>query len=277
VFFLPAYAVAAVWIALGISRLVEWAKARFPEWPRSRAFALASAASLMVLMPLVLHFKPNDQRHNYLAEDWGRNILRCLKPDSIILPTADHSTFPLLYLQEVEGLRRDVVIGDSCGVPGYVELTSQSLVAEGLQVGSLHISRDLIGASETLKPLQDGRVAAPRAKAGPEVGEGSGLGEGGTFRFEIDGRIPVRRLDTRMAEPVADRHEIDARLEKVDRCRVPERVRMHPLRGKGRGCGSRDGGVLTQQVAYSESGERSPALVSEQRFRGGGVDVVLGE
>ena len=48
------------------------------------------------------------------------------------------------------------------------------------------------------------------------------------------------------------------------------------LRGKCRDCGSRDGGVLPQQVAHSEPGEWAPALITEQRFRGGGVDVVLG-
>ena len=52
---------------------------------------------------------------NYLAADWGKNILRTLKPDSIILPASDHSTFPLLYFQAVEGLRPDVLIGDKYG------------------------------------------------------------------------------------------------------------------------------------------------------------------
>jgi len=118
VFFLPAYAVAAVWIAVAMARIAEWAKARFPELPRSRTFALASAGALMVLAPVAFHFEANDQSQNYLAEDWGRNILHSLKPNSIILPSADHSTFPLIYLQTVEGLRKDVVIGDKYG---YIE------------------------------------------------------------------------------------------------------------------------------------------------------------
>jgi hypothetical protein len=52
-----------------------------------------------------------------IAEDWGRNLFRCMKPEAIVIPSADHSTFPLIYLQAVEGCG-DVVIAD---MYGYIE------------------------------------------------------------------------------------------------------------------------------------------------------------
>jgi tetratricopeptide (TPR) repeat protein len=50
------------------------------------------------------------------AEDYGRAILDPLPKDSVLLPGGDTSTFPLLYLQGVQGLRRDVLILDRSGV-----------------------------------------------------------------------------------------------------------------------------------------------------------------
>jgi len=118
VFFLPANAVAALWIALALSRLEEWARERFHQGLLKTRLALASIATAIVLVPAALHFRDNDMSQDYLAYDWGRNIFSSLKPDSIILPSADHSTFPLLHLQAVEGLRPDVIVGDKYG---YIE------------------------------------------------------------------------------------------------------------------------------------------------------------
>jgi tetratricopeptide (TPR) repeat protein len=116
VFFLPAYAIAALWIAIGLGALVDGVERRVDRAANRSRWALRSMALIAVATPLATHFSLNDQRGERLAEDWGRNILGSLKPDAILLPTADHSTFPLLYLQAVEGLRPDVVIGNKYGL-----------------------------------------------------------------------------------------------------------------------------------------------------------------
>jgi tetratricopeptide (TPR) repeat protein len=46
------------------------------------------------------------------------NLMKTVEPDGIIFSSSDHSTFPLIYLQSVEGIRPDVVIADKYG---YVE------------------------------------------------------------------------------------------------------------------------------------------------------------
>jgi hypothetical protein len=119
VFFLPAHAISAIWIALSLKSLSLWAKnSLFLGCPRSARIALGLSGAFLSVVPTFLHFGENDESQTYLAEDWGRNILETLKPNSIILPSADHSTFPLLYLQKVEGLRPDVLVGDKYG---YIE------------------------------------------------------------------------------------------------------------------------------------------------------------
>ncbi len=118
VFFLPAHALGALWIALAIKALGDWLFRRYALGAVRLNPAFSLAGFTLLALPLLSNFELNNESKNYLAEDWGRNILRTLKPDSIILPASDHSTFPLLYLQAVEGLRRDVLIGDKYG---YIE------------------------------------------------------------------------------------------------------------------------------------------------------------
>ncbi len=120
VMFLPANAIGALWLGIGASACARWLRKRFVRrrFRTQARTAIAVAAVLVASTPLVLHFRANDHSDEYLADEWGRNILSSLKPEAIIFPAADHSTFPLIYLQACEGLRPDVLIGDRYG---YVE------------------------------------------------------------------------------------------------------------------------------------------------------------
>lgn len=121
-FYLPAYAIATPWLGLGIAgaaaqvgRLLGATVARAPNFRP----ALVPALSLLLPMfPLAFHFGENDRSRYYFVRDFARNILTTLPEDSIIVPSSDHTTFPLIYLIEVEGLRPDVTIADRYG---YIE------------------------------------------------------------------------------------------------------------------------------------------------------------
>ena len=64
----------------------------------------------------------------------------------------------------------------------------------------------------------------------------------GTFRFQVDDRIPMRRVRTRVTEPVTDGDEVDTGLEEVNRGAVSKAVGMEPF-----GCqaGTRGPGAST--------------------------------
>ena len=50
----------------------------------------------------------HDRSGRYCARDFGMNYLSSVDKDGIIFTNGDNDTFPLWYLQEVEGYRTDV-------------------------------------------------------------------------------------------------------------------------------------------------------------------------
>jgi len=114
-FFLPAHAVSAVWIAIALHEVADRMSPRLAGIGGDLRIAGGLVGACLVLLPLLTNYTHNDMSRNRLAEDWGRNILESLKPYAIIIPSADHSTFPLIYLQAVEEVRPDVLIADKYG------------------------------------------------------------------------------------------------------------------------------------------------------------------
>lgn len=97
----------AIWIGIGVAGLVEALRARF----RPRA-AVAMAVVLGGMMAPALLAYQNWDDHNrsdrYMARDMARNYLESCAPNAILFTYIDNDTFPLWYLQEVEGVRTDV-------------------------------------------------------------------------------------------------------------------------------------------------------------------------
>ena len=65
---------------------------------------------LTSLVPLKLNYFENDRSRNFIASDYARDILGSVEPYGIIFTNGDNDTFPLWFLQEVEGYRRDVMV-----------------------------------------------------------------------------------------------------------------------------------------------------------------------
>ena len=74
--------------------------------------AVACVAALIgLLVPLQMvsqTWDDHDRSGRYAARDFGRNYLSSVAPNGIIFCNGDNDTFPLWYLQEVEGYRTDV-------------------------------------------------------------------------------------------------------------------------------------------------------------------------
>lgn len=71
---------------------------------------MASPVLGLALIPLLLNYGLANRRGDYSARDWAYNLLQSVEPYAILFTNGDNDTFPLWYLQEVEGIRRDVTV-----------------------------------------------------------------------------------------------------------------------------------------------------------------------
>jgi tetratricopeptide (TPR) repeat protein len=131
VFWIPAYMAAALFIGAaidGLSRLTGTdtvfrlgsAERNTVTVPVPRLLSgifVVAAAAVCITLPLVSHYYRADKSDYYFGYDFGMNVLNTLDENAIYIPTADHATFPAIYLQSVEGLRPDVTIGNKYGYP----------------------------------------------------------------------------------------------------------------------------------------------------------------
>lgn len=97
----------SIWIGLGVAGL--WMLLRKLKMKEVSAALLASALGLIVPIQMAgQNWDDHDRSGRTIARDMGINYLESCEPNSIIFCFGDNDTFPLWYMQDVEGLRRDV-------------------------------------------------------------------------------------------------------------------------------------------------------------------------
>ncbi len=110
-FFAPSFFFWSGWVGLGAAVIfVSLREGRGRTFLASR-HGIAVAAAIMLLLPAYVcarNFRTHDRRGNYIAREYAWNILNFLDRDALVFTNGDNDTFPLWYLQEVEGVRRDV-------------------------------------------------------------------------------------------------------------------------------------------------------------------------
>lgn len=112
-FYGGSYFVFALWISLGIRGLLdEIEKKSFTPWKATTAFAgiLVLGTILIPGRMLQTNYFTHDRSRNWIPWDYAYNLLQTCAPNAILFTGGDNDTFPLWYLQDVEGIRRDVRI-----------------------------------------------------------------------------------------------------------------------------------------------------------------------
>ncbi len=73
-------------------------------------YAVASPVLLIALIPLGLNWSWASRGGDYAARDWAYDLLMSVEPYAVLFTNGDNDTFPLWYMQEVEGVRSDVTV-----------------------------------------------------------------------------------------------------------------------------------------------------------------------
>ena len=112
----------AIWIGIG----ADDAKRKMDDGIRHRSSHILRLASylLLLLAPLTLavgNWSDHDRSHCHSVHDIATNHLESCDEGAVLITLGDNDTFPLWYLQQVEGKRTDISIYN-VGLTGWEEV-----------------------------------------------------------------------------------------------------------------------------------------------------------
>jgi tetratricopeptide (TPR) repeat protein len=109
-FFAPGFFYYAPWMGLGLAWLARQVVAGVSGRGARRAVAVLTGVLCLTIaaVPIQDHWETHDRRGNFVARDYAYNMLVGLEENAIIFTNGDNDTFPLWYIQGVEGFRTDV-------------------------------------------------------------------------------------------------------------------------------------------------------------------------
>ncbi|MEO7082828.1 MAG: DUF2723 domain-containing protein [Gemmatimonadaceae bacterium] len=118
-FYLWSYSAWSVWAALGLTfvweSIASIVAARkdgisLNEAIPALAWRSASPALLLALIPLGANWSSASRAGHRSTRNIAVDLLNSVEPYGVLVTVGDNDTFPLWYAQEVEGIRRDVVV-----------------------------------------------------------------------------------------------------------------------------------------------------------------------
>jgi hypothetical protein len=99
----------AIWIGLAVPALYSMVQ----KILKGTTGAVVVTGLSLVLVPGILvsqNFEDHDRSGRYMTRDYAINYLESCAPHTILFTYGDNDTFPLWYVQEVEGVRPDIKI-----------------------------------------------------------------------------------------------------------------------------------------------------------------------
>jgi len=104
----------SLWIGIGAGGILQMVYESIKDTMKSTAQALPLLGTALLVFLTVPgwmtleNYGDHDRSENYVARDYAHNMLTSVEDDAIIFTNGDNDTYPLWYLQEVEGVRTDV-------------------------------------------------------------------------------------------------------------------------------------------------------------------------
>ena len=187
----------SIWIGIGVTAIYDRIK--------SITTSYASAISVLICLALIpgimalQNWDDHDRSGRYTARDIARNYLDSCEENAIIYTNGDNDTFPLWYVQEVEGFRTDVRVVNLMllNTDWYIDqMKMRAYNSHPLPI-SLPRSNYLEGINNSIYILDDSR----RIRVGTLV-EGIKTGDSRFFQKSVTGELFIVSPTNKFILPV---------------------------------------------------------------------------
>jgi len=123
-FYLWSFSAWGVWAGLGLLYIWESLSSLFGtekvklghevvEEPKRDSWLKGSPVLALALIPLFTNWSSAPRRGHTDTADFAKDLLNSVEPYGVLVVVGDNDTFPLWYAQEVEGIRKDVVVANT--------------------------------------------------------------------------------------------------------------------------------------------------------------------
>jgi len=181
-FFVVSFMVFGLWIGMGLAsafNVMRKSLSRAFKENRIPIYGLGLLVFLPSVLPLYMNYDREDRSNNFIAYDYAYNILQSVEPYGVIFTNGDNDTFPLWFLQEVVGLRRDVTVANLSllNTPWYIKQirerelprpeelspeTREFFRSEGYDLSELYPHNPVVGLTdEMIDALLPQRISRP--------------------------------------------------------------------------------------------------------------------
>lgn len=99
----------AIWIGFGVLALYDY----FKKYANKQTVAIAVSVVSLLAVPVLMgaqNWDDHDRGDRFVAQLNAQTYLESCDPNAIIFTIGDNDTFPLWYMQQVEGIRPDIKI-----------------------------------------------------------------------------------------------------------------------------------------------------------------------
>ena len=174
----------AIWTGIGFMLIYE----ALQKYLNSKISAAVTFVGLVLAVPVIMavqNWDDHDRSGRYTARDIGANYLRSCAPNSILFTYGDNDSFPVWYVQDVEGERTDVRVANLSYIQAgwYIEMMRQKAFDSDPMPLSLESEKYLDGIRDQL-PVNN-RVTDPVDIK--EVVQFAGL-EDNKYKMDFTGR-----------------------------------------------------------------------------------------
>lgn len=155
----------AIWMGVGVMALASW----IAKLNKNLAVAGVIATLVSLSVPIILvsqNWDDHNRQGRFFSVDSARNFLASCAPNAILFTGGDNDTFPLWYVQEVEGFRTDirVVVLSYFDTDWYVEQMTKKVNDSEPLPFSLDHANYRKGTNDVLYVMERENLSAISAK-----------------------------------------------------------------------------------------------------------------